>query len=72
MTLRTCIQDKKQDKEKKTSDATKKAFDIPKEGEKPKTRFAGFGASWKKKDTAKKTEIKIKSNVEVNNGICYK
>ena len=45
------------------SDAAKKAFDLPQEGDKPKKRFAGFGASWKKK-TIEPTKIAIKTTIQ--------
>ena len=47
----------------KPSEAAKKAFDLPQEGDKPKKRFAGFGASWKKK-TVEPTKIALKTTLE--------
>ena len=50
---------------KEVSAAAKKAFDLPKEGEKPKTKFSSFGASWKKKQPTQINTINLKTTAEV-------
>ena len=54
---------------KEVSAAAKKAFDLPKEGEKPKTKFSSFGASWKKKQPTKINTINLKTTAEVGKSL---